>query len=686
MEIIKPKNISKFIMILPIIGIFVTIILITTVTTYTIKHNFQKEKQQITKEFMHNLKITTKKRVELAYNIIDALYKNNQNDKDSYKKTIIILRKVLDKLRWDKKGYIFVFDYKGNTIYHINKKFLNQNRWNIKRNGVAIVKLIITSALAHPNGTYVKYLAYNPDGKPLEKISFVKVYKPLKIVIGNGVYLDYLDKKLLKKQKAKEQLLHELIQKIIIISIIILITMSIIMLYFSYKLKNLFKQYDTAINKEKQNLFQKANFDTLTGLHNRAHFLFELKEHINIARRENKQLFILFLDLDHFKEINDSLGHQYGDKVLKVVAKRLKQVLRNTDIIARFGGDEFAILLTHTHSDDVPYITNKILKKLKEPLLLKNNNYYISASIGISTFPQDSEKSLTLIKYADIAMYKSKAAGKDRFTFYNPEMLKEADKKLSIKNELFEAMKSQQFKLFFQPQIDSKNKLFGMETLIRWEHPTKGLLPPIEFIPHAIELGIIDSIDLWVIKQSIIQHKKWQKQGYNPGVISCNITMYQIEKNNFYKDLQKIINDLNFNPKFLNLEITEESLMKKTKKTIEVLNKITQLGVNINIDDFGTGYSSLSYLKKLPVKKLKIDRNFIKDIPHDKDDIILTKTIINLAKNLNLEIIAEGIETEIQKEFIFSNGADYIQGFYFSPPIDASEFEEKFLKDINGSK
>jgi len=683
MAFITPKNIPKLIITLPILGVFITSLLIAIMTIYTIDKNFEIEKERITKTFFENLEKITKQRVDLAYNIIDTLYKNTKD----YNKTIILIQKVLDNFRWDKNGYIFVFDYKGNTIYHPNKKFMGTNRMNVKRNGVYIVKLIIDSALKHPNGTYVKYLAYNPDGTPKEKVSFVKVYKPLKIVIGNGVYLNYLDKTLLKQKENIHNLLKDILVKISIASFFILVIMMIVMYYFANKLKILFKTYDLTINQEKQQLFFRANFDLLTSLYNREHFLFELKEYIALMKRNNYKIAILFIDLDHFKEINDTLGHNAGDEVLKVIAKRLQKSIRETDIIARFGGDEFVILLNNIDNiNTISELSCRILKNLKEPIILNNTPYHISASIGISISPDDSLDVNTLIKYADTAMYKAKHSGKDRFTFYQTKMSEEANKRISLKNDIHKALKNNEFVLYYQPQIDKYNTLMGFEVLIRWIHPIKGCISPTDFIPLAIELGIIDKIDLWVIENSIIQYNNWLKKGYNPGIVSCNITMYQIEKNNFIDDLNYILNKYSFDAKNLTLELTEKSVMKNPQKSIEILNKLSKLGIQISIDDFGTGYSSLAYLKKFPISKLKIDRSFIKDILHNKDDAIITKTIIDLSKNLNLEIVAEGVETKHQQEFLLNYTDLYIQGYFYSPPISAKQFEQYFLKDTNGSK
>ena len=456
--------------------------------------------------------------------------------------------------------------------------------------------------------------------------------------------------------------------------------MLVVIYYFASMLKNLFNTYNDEIQREKAVLFKKANFDLLTGLYNREHFVLELNEFLNFVKREHKKLAVVFIDLDRFKEINDSLGHQSGDEVLRIIAKRLKTSVRQSDIVSRFGGDEFVILFYDIDTFEIVSILEKILNKIKEPVEIKGIKYYISASLGVSVSPNDGTDAETLIKNADTAMYKAKSAGKDRFEFYTKSMSDEANKRIKLKNSLYQAIEENEFRVFYQPQIDKNGQLCGEEALIRWQHPVNGLISPAEFLPVAIEIGLIEKIDLWVIEHSMIQYKKWLEKGYNPGKISCNVTVLQLERRDFASELKQLLQKHKFNPEFLSLEVTEESIMKDVKKSLEALNKIRELGVCVNIDDFSTGYSSLAYLKKLPVSKIKIDRMFIKDIPNDKDDMAITKSIINLAKSLNLQVIAEGVETEQQKEFVFSNGCDCIQGYYYSPPVPAEEFEDKFLK------
>ena len=686
---VKDKtNLTKYILWLPIVSVIISVISILIVIYITIENNYKLQKEMIINDFINNLKTTTKQRIEVAYNILDWLYKSNLDKKNPKEATLKMIPEIFDKVKWGKKGYIFIMDFKGNTIYHPNHSLIGKNRWNLKRNGQMIVQTITKAVLKHPEGAFVEYWAYNPLGKrPIKKISYVKEYKPLHIYLGTGVYLDYLDKKLLQKQEENRQLYINLFKKILIISLIILTIIIIITFYISNKIKNLFVNYTDYLQREKRKLFIKANYDSLTGLFSKSYFLNLIEEDIKkIKNNSTKKGALFFIDLDRFKEINDSYGHDYGDKILQKVANRIKKHVRNNDLVSRFGGDEFVVYLKDVDKDIIKDVASRILNEIKKPIENKNGIInYVSGSIGIAIVPDDSINLNTLIKYADIAMYRAKEEGKDRFVFFNTKMEEEVKKITKLKSDLIRAIENDELEPFFQPQFDKNDKLYGAEALVRWRKNNK-FIPPFEFIPAAINLGIIDKIDLFIIEKTIKQYIKWKNEGLNPGVISCNVTMYQLENTDFAKDLKNILDKYNFNPEYLNVEVTEESIMKNPEISISTLEKIKNLGININIDDFGTGYSSLAYLKKLPVCKLKIDRSFIKDLPNDKDDAIITSTIIAMAKSLNLGVVAEGVENKIQRDFVFEKGCDYVQGYYYSPPIEAKEFEEKFLKGQYGSK
>jgi len=680
----RSKLIPKLIIALPVISVLLSILFLSIGTIYTIKHTFNKELKVIEKNFFDNLKYTTKKRIELTYNVIDALYKSNPDDKN---KTLSLIKKVVDKLKWRDNGYIFIFDSKGNTVYHINKAYIGQNRWNIVRSGQKIVQMIINSALKHPEGTFVKYVAYYPNNKSMEKISYVKYYKPLDLIIGTGIYLDYLNKDLLKRKEKQKELLNSLIKIILIVSVFSMLVTLIIMYVFSSIVNKIFKVYDEALQHERHKLFVKANFDSLTGLCNRECFMQKLKEIYYESKRKKSKFAILFIDIDYFKQINDKDGHKLGDKVLKILSERLRQSVRKTDVVARFGGDEFLIILKDIKNiEEVAEYAQRILNVLKKEINVEDKRYFVSGSIGISIYPDNGEDLDKLIVYADIAMYNSKKAGKDRFSFYTSEFNKQTDCYFTMKKEIIGAIEKKEFVVNFQPQFDRYEYLHGSEALVRWNHPKKGFLYPDKFIPQAIEMGLIDKIDLYVLETAVEIYKKWYDQGLYPGVLSWNVTMYQLQKKEFLSQVKDIISRYEINPSVLNLEITEESIMNNPEVSIKMLNMIKDLGISISIDDFGTGYSSLAYLKKLPVDKIKIDQNFISDIPYNRDDVIITKAIINLGKNLDLKVVAEGVKTKIQRQFVIDKGCDYIQGEYYSMPVGAEIFEEKFLRKVNDNQ
>ena len=459
-----------------------------------------------------------------------------------------------------------------------------------------------------------------------------------------------------------------------------------------YKDEEAFVIFDTDITKQvedekllkirEKELHKKSNYDPLTYLPNRTLFNEKLSQTISLSEKNKNQFALLFIDLDQFKKINDTLGHNVGDIILIEVASRLKNILGEDDILARLGGDEFTIILKDIDNLKVPsLLSTKIVEIMREPIVLNEQSLFISVSIGISIFPDDSKDKNDLLKFADSAMYKAKDEGRDNFQFYSSEMTSLAFKRITIENNLRIAIKEEQFLVYFQPQIDaSKKKIMGMEALIRWKHPELGFIFPDQFIPIAEESGLIIEIDRIVMKSAMKQFKKWYDDGLNPGVLALNLAMKQLYKDDFIDILVETMNSLDFSPKWLELEVTEGQIMNNPNEAILKLNELKSLGIEIAIDDFGTGYSSLSYLKKLPVDKLKIDKSFIQDIPDNEDDIAITKAIIALGKSLNLNLIAEGVETGYQRDFLLTNGCDNIQGYFYSRPIPANEMDI-FLQD-----
>ncbi|MGB5790994.1 MAG: EAL domain-containing protein [Pseudoalteromonas nigrifaciens] len=428
---------------------------------------------------------------------------------------------------------------------------------------------------------------------------------------------------------------------------------------------------DISFVKESQRkMEQLAYFDTLTGLANRTFFRMQLRKSMALAERGHYAFALFYFDLDEFKRINDTLGHNAGDQLLVEVANRLKQRLRAEDTIARLGGDEFAILLSGIeHQEHATQVANTIQKTLNEPIQLGSNEVIISASIGITMAPYDSQEEDQLLKHADLAMYEAKAKGRNTFHFYSQELNTAANERLFIENELRQAIKDKQLTVYYQPQIDSRTQLIvGYEALLRWFHPTEGAIAPTKFIPIAEATGLIVELGEWVLHQACNFAVKLERQG-RASNIAINLSARQFKDASLLPTLKKIIASTQVSAKSLHLELTESMLMGNVEAAIAQLHELKGLGVSISIDDFGTGYSSLSYLKRFPVDILKIDRSFIKDIPDDNNDMAITAAIIAMAQKLKLDVVAEGVETVEQVEFLKNNNCFIVQGYYFSPPI-----------------
>jgi diguanylate cyclase (GGDEF)-like protein/PAS domain S-box-containing protein len=431
------------------------------------------------------------------------------------------------------------------------------------------------------------------------------------------------------------------------------------------------------LHHQKDVLDYQAHHDVLTELPNRLLFYDRLTQAIEKAKRNDNNLAILFIDLDRFKQINDSLGHSYGDEVLKIVTKRLLKVIRKEDTLARLGGDEFTILMEELkNSEDASCLANKILKTLEKPVFMDGNTLYVSSSIGISLFPEDDVDATNLLKYADVAMYKAKDEGRNNFQFYSSEMTEIALEYISLGASLRQALANEEFVIYYQAQTNAlKDEMIGAEALVRWIHPQRGLISPDKFIPFAEESGLIIELDRWVMKTAMMQWSEWYMKDLNPGVLALNLSMKQLQKEDFIETLHKMIIETTCKPEWLELEVTESQVMTHPEKAIILLKKISDMGIELAVDDFGTGYSSLSYLKRLPINKLKIDQSFIHDIPHDEEDVGITKAVIALSQSLNLSVIAEGVETKEQKDFLVNNGCINIQGYFYGKPMPKDEMQ-----------
>ena len=433
--------------------------------------------------------------------------------------------------------------------------------------------------------------------------------------------------------------------------------------------------------KAKDELKYFASHDSLTGLPNRYSYTEKITSLINSKNKENN-FALIFMDLDNFKTVNDSLGHTLGDMLLKKVTQRLNSELTGFDTLYRFGGDEFVLLTSNIKSkDQLKEAVIKIHEVLKKPFMLKNYEVYTTASIGISIYPEDAKDAETLLRNADVAMYDAKQSGRSNYSFYSSMILNVSANRLILESELYKALENKELFLLFQPQVSlDTEKIVGVEALIRWQHPTNGLISPLEFIPIAERNGLIIPIGEWIIDQACEQLALWKDTDMRTTTVSINISAKQLLHQDLYSYIELAIDKTQINGKYLELEVTESVVMENINETIKILTRLKKLGVSISIDDFGTGYSSLSYLKKLPIDKLKIDREFIKDIPNDKDDIAITNAIISMSKSLSLKIVAEGPETKEHISFLQMSKCDIAQGFYYSKPVPITEVEELALK------
>ncbi len=422
-------------------------------------------------------------------------------------------------------------------------------------------------------------------------------------------------------------------------------------------------------------LVRLANYDTLTGLPNRSLFHDRIQHALLHAKREKGKLSLLFLDLDNFKQVNDSLGHTIGDKLLTEVAMRLKRCIREDDTVARIGGDEFTVILEQFNtSENTDLVASKILKVLDKPYQIENRELNVQASIGISIYPDDGDNSEVLLRNADTAMYHAKARGRNNFQYFSNEMNQLAAERLELENSLRAAILNEEFILYYQPQVELGTGLIsGVEALIRWNHPEKGLVPPVKFIQVLEETGMILSVGEWVLEQACKDAREWLDQGLAPIQVAVNLSGHQFQGEQLTHSIARVLDRYELEARTLDLEITETVLMEDSQLAINTLIALGKMGTRLSIDDFGTGYSSLAYLRKFPIDTLKIDRSFVCDINSDRDDEIIIEAIVAMARRLKLDIVAEGVESFEQAIFLSKNGVDRVQGFFYSKPVPADE-------------
>jgi diguanylate cyclase (GGDEF)-like protein len=426
-------------------------------------------------------------------------------------------------------------------------------------------------------------------------------------------------------------------------------------------------------------LEHQANYDALTGLPNRNLLHDRLRQAVH-SQRGARNIAVVFMDLDHFKFVNDSLGHSTGDKLLKAMGERLRSVLREADTVGRVGGDEFVLILNDQSNEEVIFrAMQRITAKVAEPITIEGKELYVTASAGISVYPQDGGDVDTLLKNADAAMYRAKEHGRSNFQFYTSEMNERATDRLALEHALRRALEKKDFMLHYQQKVDLRTgQIIGAEALVRWLHAEWGLVRPARFIPIAEETGLIVQLGEWVIHEACRQTRAWRDAGFDPGVVSVNLSARQFRAEGLVRTVSRILEETGLEPTSLEIELTESMVMHNVDAAIATLQGLKSLGVALSVDDFGTGYSSLSYLKHLPIDALKIDRSFVRDIGagSQAEDGVLAAAIISLGHALKLKVIAEGVETDAQVRFLKRHGCDQVQGFLYGEPVPPQQFAQ----------
>ena len=442
----------------------------------------------------------------------------------------------------------------------------------------------------------------------------------------------------------------------------------------------------TARKESESKLIQQANFDQLTGLPNRYYMLTRIDDAFARARRENTKVVLLFMDLDNFKNINDTLGHNIGDMLLQQAAARIRSVLRSSDTPARLGGDEFLVMLEGLEQgQQAEVVARKLVSAFEKSFSVEGREIYTTTSIGISVYPDDGESVDLLMQHADTAMYQAKMKGRGNFQYFSQNMRTATEEHVIIETHLRRALINRELNLVYQPKIDIiSGDIIGAEALLRWSSPELGTVSPDKFIRVAENIGLIETIGNWVLATACEEAKKWQNIGKQPIHVAVNVSSHQFRTGKLLQEVAQVLDQTGLSADALELEITESLLVQDTKEPQEILQALFERGIKLALDDFGTGYSSLSYLKRFPLQVLKIDRSFIRDLSVDQNDEVLVEAIIAMAHSLNLEVVAEGVENQVQLDFLQQRGVRYVQGYFYSPPVLAARFRSMLTEQAAG--
>ncbi len=467
----------------------------------------------------------------------------------------------------------------------------------------------------------------------------------------------------------------------VIAGVVTTLTVLFFVLYFVVRRADRIIQEQNEVQKKvTEQISHVAFYDSLTGLPNRVLFMERLEHAMQVATRSQTLAALMFIDLDRFKQVNDNLGHEAGDQLLRQVAGRLNGCIRSGDTVSRISGDEFTILLENLNNIETStHVAQRIVNQLAQPFHLGQNEVFISCSIGMSVYPFCDDDAESLVKKADAAMYFSKQSGRNSYHYYSPDMLQHGSKRYELEKDLNIAIANSQFRVFFQPKVCLDDwVMHGMEALIRWEHPEHGMIPPDQFIPILEETGKIIQVGEWVLKESCQHARKWQDHGLPPLRVAVNVSAIQFHQPGFYESVHSVLKETGLDAQFLELELTESCLIDDINSNIEIMQALKKLGVKLTIDDFGTGYSSLNYLCKLPVDTLKIDRSFLRDIVSDRKKRSITTAIISFAHGLRLDVVAEGIETTQQLNFVTAMRCTSVQGYLLSRPLNQDDFDQLY--------